>query len=69
MQFNVNLSIAAILCFLPVAFVLMVIIRKRKKQREFSRAPFKELQRRPTLPTSKGGFNIAKPPNAAKLGR
>jgi hypothetical protein len=41
------LSIAAILCFLPVAFVVVVIFRKRKKQREYSRAPFKELQRRP----------------------
>lgn len=37
----------AILCFLPVALVLMVIFRKRKEQREFSRAPFKELQHRP----------------------
>jgi hypothetical protein len=47
MRFNVNLSIAAILCFLPVVFVVMVIFRKRKEQRAFSRAPFKELQRRP----------------------
>jgi hypothetical protein len=47
MQFNASLLIAAILCFLPVVFVLTVIFRKRKEQREFSRVPFKELQRRP----------------------
>jgi len=47
MQFNVNLAIAAVLCLLPVALVLVVIFRKRKEQRAFNRAPFKELQRRP----------------------
>ena len=47
MQLNVNSLLAAILCCLPVALVVAVIYRKRKEQREHSRAPFKDLQRRP----------------------
>lgn len=44
---KLNLLIGALLCALPVVLVLAVIYRKRKEQREYSRAPFKELQRRP----------------------
>lgn len=47
MQFHQNLQIAAVLCFLPVCLVLAIIFRKRKEQRALSRAPFKELVRRP----------------------
>lgn len=47
MQINVDSLMAAILCFLPIALVMAVIFRKRKEQREFRCAPFKELQRRP----------------------
>ena len=47
MQFNVYLAIAAVLCLLPVLLVLAVVFRKRKEQRTFNCAPFKELQRRP----------------------
>ena len=47
MQNNVNLLITAVLCILPIAFALMVVYRKRKEQRDFNCAPFKELQRRP----------------------
>jgi len=47
MQIDLNLLFAAILCLSPLALVLTVLFRKRKEQREFRRAPFKELQRRP----------------------
>lgn len=47
MQFHLNLQIGAALCFLPVVLVLAIIYRKRKEQRAFSRAPFKDLVRRP----------------------
>ncbi|MGB7746845.1 MAG: nuclease-related domain-containing protein [Verrucomicrobiia bacterium] len=47
MQINLGLLIWAVLCLLPLALVLAVIFRKRKQQKESSRAPFKELQRRP----------------------
>lgn len=47
MQLTLNLQIAVVLCVLPVALVLAVIFRKRKEQQEASRAPFKDLQRRP----------------------
>jgi hypothetical protein len=47
MQNNLNLQIAAVLCCLPIVLALLVICRKRKEQRQFNCAPFKELQRRP----------------------
>jgi hypothetical protein len=47
MQINLNVLIGAVLCLLPLALALAVIIRRRKQQKEFSRVPFKELQRRP----------------------
>jgi hypothetical protein len=47
MQFHLNLQLAAILCFLPVVLVLVIIFRKRQEQRAMSRAPFKDLVRRP----------------------
>ena len=47
MQFHLNLQIWAVLCFLPLCLVLAIIFRKRKEQRAFSRAPFKDLVRRP----------------------
>ncbi len=47
MKFDLNLIIAAVLCLLPVALVVVIIFRKRKEQRAFKCAPFKELQRRP----------------------
>lgn len=45
----IDLSIlgTAVLCLLPIAIVLVIIFRQRKRQREYSRAPFNELQRRP----------------------
>lgn len=47
MQINVSLLTGGLLCLLPVALVLAVLHRKRKEQRESSRAPFTDLQRRP----------------------
>ena len=37
----------AVVCCLPLAVTIFIIYRQRKKQREYSRAPFNELQRRP----------------------
>lgn len=47
MQINGNLLTAGLLCLLPPALALVIIFRKRKEQRDYSRAPFNELQRRP----------------------
>ena len=47
MQINGILLSEGILCLLPPALALAIIFRKRKEQREYSRAPFDELQRRP----------------------
>jgi len=41
------LLLNAVLCLLPTAFVLALIIRKRKEQREICLAPINELSRRP----------------------
>ena len=44
---QLNLLVAVVLCVLPVALVIALIYRKRNEQREYSRAPFNDLQRRP----------------------
>jgi hypothetical protein len=47
MQIDLKLLGSAVLCCLPIGLVMAVIYRKRREQREYSRAPFDELQRRP----------------------
>ena len=47
MQINLNILIAPVLCCLPVAFALVIIVRKRKEAKAANCSPFKELQRRP----------------------
>ena len=44
---QLNLLIEVVLCVLPVALCIALIYRKRNEQREFSRAPFDDLPRRP----------------------
>jgi len=47
MQINMHLVLAAILCLLPPAIILHRVIRKRREERDLSKAPFKDLPCRP----------------------
>jgi Nuclease-related domain len=47
MQIDLSIWVSAGLCYLPVVIAILITIWQRRRQREHSRSPFTELQRRP----------------------